>query len=451
MLKIQKIFSYVVRNIKERDVLSKYREIKDLPYESKERIEQRQLHKMNKILNYAFEHVPYYRTLLKKSGLVKNNRIEIESLEELGQIPFLTKEIIGAEQSSLHSDDIKKRGGYKNSSGGSTGVPTIFMQDREYQVNNLANFALALQWRGCGLYDSYIKLWGAERDTFAGTKPLKYRIIEFLLNAKVLNSFSMTEEDMKSYIETLNSDKPCVVIAYAQSIYELADFAEKNGIFVEKQHAIHTSAGTLYDFMRKKIEKVFQCPVFNHYGSRELGSIATECSAHNGLHIMNEQVYVEIVDKNGNICAPGEEGEIVITTLENFSMPLIRYKIGDVASMQKFEKCSCGCNYPKLEKVVGRTVDIFKTEDGKRIDGEYFTHLLYFIEGIKQFQVIQETYTKIVYKMVVQSQIEKDVLNDIASKTKKVMGEKCEVIFEFVDHIPKTKTGKYLYTISKLS
>ncbi len=453
MLKIQKILNYVVWNTKFRDVVKQYRKIKTFPYQSKEEINARQLDKLNRTLQYSYDHVPYYRELFEKHHLVRDGRIRIDDFSQMQKIPFLTKDLIGSQQEKLHSDEIRQRGGYKNSSGGSTGVPTVFMQDRHYQVNNLANFAIAINWRGCGLYDSVVKIWGAERDTYEGKKPLKHRIVEFLMNYKILNSFTMTEEQMRDFLHVLDRERPCVIITYAQTIYELAKFAKEKNIKIHPQHAIHSTAGTLFDFMRKEVEEVFGCKVFNHYGSREIGSIASECSAHSGLHIMSEHVFVEVVNKEGTWCEPGEEGEILVTSLENFSMPLIRYKIGDIGVMAKEVECSCGCNYPKLEKVIGRSSDIIKTKSGSILVPEFFVYLVGVTcnKGhIKQFQVIQEELEKLVIKIVKSDELLESELLDIKSKIQHVMGENTEVIFEFVDEIPKTPTGKFLYTISKV-
>jgi len=199
------------------------------------------------------------------------------------------------------------------------------------------------------------------------------------------------------------------------------------------------------------IEEVFQCKVFNHYGSREVGPIASECSAHDGLHIMMEHVLVEVINEKGEPCKPGEEGEIVVTSLSNYAMPLIRYKIGDIGIMQEYSPCSCGCNYPKLQKVIGRTTDLFLNTKGEKIDGEYFTHLFYFRDWIEKFQFIQEDIDDITVKIVKKANPPQKELKEIEEKIKLVMGDRCKINYEFVDDIPKTKTGKFLYTISKIT
>ena len=385
--------------------------------------------------------------------IVKDGRVNFSTINELSKVPCLTKEIIRFEKDNIYSDDISKRDSFKNSSGGSTGEPITIMQDSQYAMSNKVSTHLAFSWRGYEPYDDKIVIWGAERDTFEGKKPLKNILKDFYHNVLVLNSFSMSEKDMRDYIEILNRHQPKLIQAYAQSIFEIAKFAKKNNIYVKKQNAIHLGAGTVYAFMRNLIEEVFGCKAYNSYGSREVGPIASECSKQNGLHIMMEHTVVEVLNKKGEPCKYGEQGEIVVTTLNNYSMPLIRYKIGDIGILEEYTECKCGCSYPKLEKVVGRTTDIFKTVSGSVVVPEYFIHLIGVVNNrgsIKLFQVVQEALDRVVVKIVKDGEIKEEELSDIKEKIRLVMGKECEVVFEFVSEIAKTKTGKFLYTVSKV-
>lgn len=436
---------------KQRKILETYRNLKKRSFNPLSVLQKRQLDKLNDILNHSYKNVPYYQQLFEELNIVQNGEVSFKDIKEIQSIPFLTKEIIRQAGSDLHSKDIKSRKTYINSSGGSTGEPVEFIQDTFYKHHNTANFLLIKSWKQCEPCDSTVTIWGAERDILSGKRPFKENLLDFQLNRIRLNSFKMSNELMQKYIETLNKKKPKLIIAYVQSIYELAKFAKENDIHVEKQHAIHAAAGTVYDYMRKTIEEVFQCKVFNHYGSREVGPIASECSAHDGLHIMMEHTLVEVVNEKGEPCKPGEEGEIVVTSLNNYAMPLIRYKIGDIGVMQEYSPCPCGCNYPKLQKVIGRTTDLFLNTKGEKIDGEYFTHLFYFRDWIEKFQFIQEDIDNVTVKIVKKDEVPQKELEEIEKKIKLVMGNECKVTYRFVDDIPKTKTGKFLYTISKIN
>jgi phenylacetate-CoA ligase len=450
MLKIQKYFNYLLTD-KSKKRYEIFQENKIHQFDDKGSIEKRQLNKLNTLIAYAYKNIPYYTKLFNSAGIDSHNT-SLNKLHEIECIPFLTKSIIQNEYDSLHIKDLSTRGAYTNSTGGSTGEPVSFIQDTVFFENSQASFLLALSWRNANPYDSVIKIWGAERDTFEGKKPLISYIKDFFRNRIVLNCFIMTEKNIVDYINIINRHKPKLIIAYVQSIYEIAKYAEEHNINIETQCAIHTGAGTLYECMRLTIEKVFGCKVFNHYGTREMSSIASECKDHSGLHITMDHTLVEVVDENGIACPPGVEGEIVVTTLNNFSMPLIRYKIGDIGTMSSSSTCSCGCNYPKLEKITGRTNGVFKTKKGDRVGGEFFTHIFINRRWVKSYQVIQKDFNLIkisIVKGVLVKDQSKDII-EIKNKIKKIMGMDCVVEFDFVERIPKTKTGKLLNTICEI-
>jgi phenylacetate-CoA ligase len=431
-----------------------YNDLKEREQLPIEELQTQQIKQLKKILYYASENVPYYKQILKNNNIIVNGEIQLETLGDYQHIPLLTKEIIRQEGESLYSVNHQSRGSFENSSGGSTGEPTRFIQDINYLDHSHANIFLLKSWRGVDPFESTVYVWGAERDTFTGKKPFKHYIRDFILNINILNSFKMNAKIITNIISVLNRNKPKLIVAYAQSIYEIAKYAKQQNLSVSTQNAIQTGASTLYDFMRKEIEDVFKCKVFNHYGSREVGAIASECFTQNGLHILMDNVLIEIVDENGKPVENGEEGELVVTTLNNFSMPLIRYKIGDIGSISSYAPCSCGCNYPKLSNIAGRSIEVFKTLNGDIITPEYFIHLIGVVcndNSIKTFQVIQKELDFIEIKIVKSMPVDKKILQEIEEKVKIVMGENCKIEYNFVKEIPKSPTGKYLYTISELN
>jgi phenylacetate-CoA ligase len=297
-----------------------------------------------------------------------------------------------------------------------------------------------------------IFIWGSERDIIQGSMGIKKILLNMLTNEVYVNAFMMTPTRMREVLRLLNSRPPKLIIAYVQCIYELAQFAERENIRVIPQTAVMTSAGTLHAFMREKIERVFQCKAFNRYGSREVGDIAGECTGHAGLHVFPWGNYVEIVDDEANIVPNGTEGNILVTNLLNFAMPLIRYFIGDRGILSPSDQCSCGRQGQILEKISGRNVDLFMKKDGSLVDGEYFTHLLYYRDWVQKFQIVQKDYSTIQFKIVLNGVEcpEKAELDEIIKKTKLVMDQDCTISFEFLNDIMPAKSGKYRYTISEV-
>jgi len=398
---------------------------------------------LQKLLLHARQNVTFYSTRLKT--ITEDGDLDFN---EFCNIPLLTKDDIRKHGKELTSKDIDTRKWYYNSSGGSTGEPVRFIQDelldrwcqaskRIYYENLVGIDELAVK---------KILLWGSERDIFKGTIGLKAKAMNWLTNTRLLNSFRMSEEDMKRYVKIINSYKPDLIRAYAGSLYEICKFIEKKGMSIHRPKVIVSSAEKLTKEMREKMESVFNTKVHDFYGSREVDAIAGECDACS-LHIFTFNNHVEVLNEHNYSVNEGEMGRITVTTLHNYSMPLIRFEIGDTAILGP-KKCKCGSPLPTLKEVSGRTTDHFIREDKTIIHGEYFTHLFYLKDWLKAFQVVQEDYRKIRILAVLLDNPNDAEKKDIEHKIRLVMGKNCAITWDFVEEIPKTPSGKHIYTKS---
>lgn len=393
------------------------------------------------LLAHAAERVPYYRDL----GISADP-------DRLADIPFLTKDIMRAEGERLVADDADRATSVWNTSGGSTGEPVRILQDRRYLLSARRATHDQERMTGYRLGDRVVKLWGDERELLAGALPWKARVYNLVKRQTFLNAFLMTPERMETYLVRLRALRPQLLIAYAQALYELARFAEERGERIEGPRAVMTSAGTLYPFMREQIERVTGTRVFNRYGSREVGNIAMECASHDALHIADRHVLVEIVGEDGKPCPPGVEGEIVVTSLANHAMPIIRYRIGDYGAFHE-GPCACGYAGPALKDVVGRVTDAFRTPAGKVIPAEYFIHIVGVVlnrGAIRKFQVIQQALDRILVKAVPAASFTDADEREIRDKVAAVMDPGCMVTVKRVEEIPALPSGKYRYTIREI-
>ena len=431
--------------------LKYYAAYKKMQWNSLEENKKKQTKRLYALLKYASENIPYYKKIVEKKSITFSEETIFEDIKKL---PILTKDIIRKEFESLYRIQ-PKISWYYNTSGGSTGEPTKLIQDNNYKAESSAMKRLYDSWAGYFLGETQIKLWGSEKDILLGKDQLKNRVVNWIKSIYLLNTFSMDEERMQKYILVINKKKPKFILAYVQSIYELARFIDKNNYRVYSPKAIMTSAGTLYPSMRETIERIFQCPVFNRYGSREVGDVACECEKHEGLHVGMFAHYVEILDEDLKPCSEGKIGNIYVTLLTNFTMPLIRYKIGDLAVYTK-EKCSCGRGLSLIKKVVGRTNSMIRTNKGV-IDSVAVSVLLYFFDdgipfqSFSKYQIIQENKTKIIFKAVISNpDLWLREKKKIMEKFKKVLGSDLKIAFQEVNHILPLKSGKYVYIINKM-
>jgi phenylacetate-CoA ligase len=431
------------------------KQIKYLSKLSTEELKKFQLEKLSKMLYFALEHVPYYRNLIKKNHVIdKTGNLDWDNFLAF---PALTKEIISHNYESLISD-VSKRGrkGWKvNSSGGSTGTPVSVLQDENYRAWNVANTIFYKSFGGQHIGDRELRLWGSEHDLLEGKERLSTRIRNFVYGRREMNTFTMTPENMRIYIDRWNQYRPLWVEAYTQSMYEFAVFVRKIGISMFKPRGIVTSAGTLYPSMRKTIEDTFGCPVFNRYGSREVGSVACNCINDTDLHLSVWNHYVEVLDSSMNPVSSGEKGFVYITTLNNFAMPLIRYYIGDIASAVEWDHACPDYHMPLLTGLEGREMSVVRTRNGKIIPGEFFIHfvgVVYNTGGIDKFQVIQEEYELLKIKVRVRNinAFEKEKQH-IEEAIRLEMDNDVNIVWQYVEDIPPLKSGKYLYVSSRIS
>lgn len=414
---------------------------------------QLQRDRLRKMLEYAYKYVPFYHKKFEQVGAERSGE---ELLSNFESLPIIDKSTLRDQGNDLRSTMLNEYDWHYSSTGGSTGSPTTFIQDEEYEAWARAATMLFDEWTGYSIGESKVLLWGSERDLFEGGEKITTRVKRLLKNEHWLNAFRLENEDMRRYIERINTIQPTQILAYADSIYELAGFIEREGATIHSPTAVMTSAETLHPHMRETIEKVFSAPVFDRYGSREMGDMACECEEHNGYHICPATHYVEIVDESGSPVAEGEAGNVVVTSLTNRSMPLIRYKIGDVA-IRTERNCECGRGWPLIDDISGRVTDMFVRSDGSVVSSHYFSYLLGVgvqSDWIRRYQVIQKDYDQIT--VLIESYLGEedpretyaDVLTEIDQKIKHTMGEECTVQFEFRDELAPTESGKFRYTIS---
>jgi len=441
---VKKYISDVILKLRGMSYASEYLLVKNLCNEEK-LLKFKEKYFTNLLL-HAYKNVPYYHQVFKDIDLVRDGILDPN---KIGKIPILTKEIMRNEQ--LISKDYKTRKLYHTSTGGSTGEPIKFIQDDHYRKWKNATNKYYYQDM-LGIDEEKVKkivFWGSERDLFTGTIGLKNKIGIWLTNTIFLNCFRMTEEDMDKYIKIINSYKPDLIRGYTGPLYELCRYAEEKNTTIFTPKILISAAETLTDDMRQKIETVFGTKIYNFYGSRETGIMAGECE-YGLMHMFNFNNYIEVLDNKNKPVKKEKEGRIIVTNLHNYSMPFIRYEIGDMAILGP-KKCKCGNPLPTLKKVTGRITDHFVKKDGTIIPAEFFISFfgVFWNKGlIKKFQVIQEEYKKIRILVVPAGEIVKSEKKFIEDKIKVAMGEDCEIAWDFVEDIPKTKSGKYIYTKS---
>lgn len=386
---------------------------------------------------------PYYKSVF--------NKIIINGITDLNKIPLLTKEILKDQYSNIICDS-DKAFFVSNSTSGSTGEATKFGSDARFiihrDVDLIRGNEMNKEYRYC---DRMVTFWGAERDIVEG-KNLKNYYNFYIKQQKLISTYHMTQKDIEENIQVLNKFKPKLVVGYPSALNFMANYiAKEPKTLTFKPQAIISAGEMLYDVQRENIEKYFGSPVFNRYGCREVGHIASECNAHDGMHYDSDRLIVEIIDDNGNSCPPNTIGNIVVTDLFNHVFPLIRYKIGDLGSLSDNTICTCGSTLPKISKIEGRTFDIIQGINGNNVSGSFWTLAFRFkIKGIDIFQVRQKKLDEIKLCLKVNDSFDNNQKTKIIELIKTKLGEQTKVEIELVERFEYSPTGKFKWVVCEL-
>jgi phenylacetate-CoA ligase len=403
--------------------------------------------RLKQLIQHAVQTTPYYRDLFKDFGMKPNDllqKINADSID-ISQILPLEKQTIRKQLDNLCSELFPLYQRIENATGGSTGTPLKFYQDRAYWNQRNLSVYYFDRWAGWDFGEPQLIIWGALADV-NGNGNWKQKLNRYWRNQHWLNGFHLTDSAMQTTFEKMQRWRPKTILAYPSSLYQFAKFLSDNNLTPKwKLKGIISSAEMLHPHYRSLAETVFETKIYNRYGGREVGLIAMEC-AEGRMHINCRDIYLE-VDSPDPYTQPGE---ILITQFNNYIMPFIRYRIGDVGRLSD-EMCPCGNQLPVLAELLGRSTATFKTKDGTLIHGGYFTQQFYNLAGVTQFQLIQETFEKCILKLVVNEQWREETKEQIVQKIKDALGAKVSVKIEFVDEIPLPKSGKREFTISKVT
>jgi phenylacetate-CoA ligase len=412
-----------------------------------------QTERITKLLLHAWEHTDYYKEVLSDTGVVINGKVRLDRFEE---IPILTKEIIRQQGDRLRAKFLPSgRKPYMNRTGGSTGEPTVYWQDNYYWDVNVATKLYHFETHGKQLGELEMKIWGSDRDIVHDTTGWTTKAKAFLYNRHVRACARLSDEDIGCILKDINQLKPRTIWGYTDCIYTIAGYILRTEQSVHSPAALFGGGGTLFPHMRETIQEAFDAPMINMYGSREMGDVACECEKQVGLHVSSHSHRVEIVDVQDRSVID-QDGDIIVTSLHNYAMPFIRYRIGDRGRLTD-KQCICGRGFPLLESVLGRSMESFVTAQGAVVSPIYLITVLGAAldpDLFRKFQLVQDDTFHVTLKVIVDPKVSpKQVhphLSSAVEKISSVMGKSCNVSQQIVDDIPPTDSGKYLYTVCKV-
>jgi len=377
------------------------------------------------ILKHATTSVPYYKKL--------NISLGEDAYEDIKKFPLLTKHSLRDNASEMFWGSSKKLIVEKSS--GSSGLQTqVYMSKKE---NAQSQAALIFLWEKCGY-----KL--GDKITQTGITPNRgfiKSVKDFILRTTYVNAYDLSEENLCKYLCKAKKENHQFLAGFAASLNALAKVALANNIKVDFK-AIISWGDKLFDHYKANILQAFNNPFITElYGSTEGFVISGSC-IYGNHHVMSPHVYLELLDKNGNPAKPGELGFVVITRLDAYHFPLIRYYLGDLATKAINDACKCGSNFPFLQKIVGRDTDVIQTLSGKDLIVHFFTGTFEHFQQILQYRILQKELGKIEIEYIPAASFSMDILLRIEQIMFQKANEVFPVTWRQVKEISPTKSGK---------
>jgi phenylacetate-CoA ligase len=414
-------------------------EIRDSPFQSDPR--ELQMRLLRNLLTHAAARVPYYRDLFASLGVRAD---DIRTMADYARLPILTKDIIRGEGDRMLRDDVDKKTLQPHFSGGSTGVPLSFFREPIYMDRSDAGTYRNLMQCGWKPGEMVAFFWGFN-EKHAAMSGLEFEMRQRLRRFYQFDPFQSGPSEMDTWIAKWDSIAPKVLLGYASTVARFARHVEDRGVRMAPLKGVYTTAEKLYQPQREQIARVFQCTVFDSYGSSEVQNIACECPK-GKMHVNADFVIVEPHPDT----PPGTVGPLILTSLWNYAMPFLRYRNEDAAALSP-DACACGNRFPVMRLEVSRVSDNFVFPGGKVVHGEFFTHLMYGSDGVASFQFHQTSMHEITLSIVPGPGSEsgrKAAIDKAMAEVEKLAPGVVRWTIREVDEIPLSRAGKHRFTRS---
>lgn len=416
------------------DYFNKSSYIKQLKYWRKvdsfttEELAELQTVNLKKTLTNAVTNIPFYNDI-KLNGE--------NPTEWLKQFPVLTKNHIRNNTLELINTNYSIADLIQYSSSGSSGIQSSVYMNKDEQSIIRGILTHWWEWSNYRIGKPIVQT-GMTLD-----RSLVKSLKDFFLRTYYLNAFSLSENQLKDVCEKLNNTDKYFLSGYASSLNVIAEYALKHNYSIKLKSVI-SLGDKLFDHYRKNIENAFACKVYDTYGSNEGLMIAAQKDLEY-LYILSPHVFVEIVDDEYVPVEDGIMGNILITRLDANSMPLIRYKLGDLGILLPKDKYPMrrDLNYPLLQQIVGRETDVVKLPSGKKLIVHSFTGIFEFVSEIKQFKVIQGKVNEITILYIKDVGFSNKILINITNELQKhIQDLDFKIKYKEVSFIAPSSSGK---------
>jgi phenylacetate-CoA ligase len=409
-----------------------------------------QSERLRQLITHAYKHVPYYRRTMDERGIKPS---AILSAADLQRLPVLTRELVRCNFEDLIAENIPRNQLRAATTGGSTGTPLSFCSTtRDQQTHGFARGIRALEFAGVSLGDRRILIRIARQYSSRRARSM-HRLSRRIERVVELDSRDITLQDLPSIAALLGEADMHCLTGYPSAVAYIAAWIRASGLTPPTLDTVVTGGEQLFEHQRERIRDVFHVEPYSKYSCQEVFEIAMECGAHSGLHVAAEDIVLEIADDADGPASPGNEGRVLLTNLQNYGMPFIRYENGDSGTLVA-DACSCGRSLPLLSQIVGRRFDVIHTPSGRRIAGSNLGSGRLARFPVQQFQFLQDDIDHVTVRVVPRAGTAQTKLEEMRLRIpplfNEIIGDDVQVDIEFCERIELTAAGKHLLVISKV-
>jgi phenylacetate-CoA ligase len=432
MFNLRLLILDIAKGTRNHKYLNYYYKTKKWP---REKVKSFQEQRLQEIVYHAYNTVPYYRRVFDNLNIKPE---QIKTIDDLKKVPILDRDLIQKEKDNLISSKFNKENLISGSSSGTTGIPINYFFDKEgYSAGFGAGiFLWSLAGKVAGVKNFYI--WGNESSIKRWNSTYS-KIKNILVNQKNVASHLLnTPEGCVHIAKAIIDFKPKYIEGYPSSIYTLADYVKKNDLKLIGVKAVLSTAENLENHQRELIEDVFG-PTADLYGSGEVLGMALRLQNQDKYYILDPHIIIETIDTE-------IEGmkEIVVTDLDNYGMPKIRYKIGDMIDNLYEPGKEDKIQFTYFKKIYGRSSDIIDLPSGKKFHpiNIFGGTTLRQFEEIRRHKVVWDGH---VLKIILEVNTENNKGRIIKVIEELLSGFDVESEVLFVDKIFPSKSGKFKY------
>ncbi|MBU1236075.1 MAG: hypothetical protein KJ634_06285 [Gammaproteobacteria bacterium] len=389
---------------------------------NREQILQKQREDLARIVAFATEHVPYYRR-------------RFAGIADFAELPILTRRDVVGHLDDLLADTVDRNEAKIGHTGGSTGAPLAFWYDEAKHELMRAGMMRSYMGSGWRPGQKILNFWGARQDTTAGGV-FGADWADFIAAERTIAAHEYTTAQLRGWADFIRLYRPVLLQGYASILAGLARFVIDERIAMPKSLlGVYSTAEVLEDNQRELMERAFSSRVFNQYGSREIPNIACECR-HGRMHVFTDMVHLE--------STPDER--LLVTSLTNRLMPMIRYENGDSGRLLD-GGCNCGWPFPLMEMGMCRQNDLIRTPSGKTIHPSWFNRQLYGLTQIRQYQWRQLAPDRMQLSVVASPALGEEFVTGLSAALRAEVDAGMNLDVRHVTEIPRTTSGKHRFVI----